>query len=329
MKINYSIVIPHKDIPHLLKRCLDSVPQREDVEIIIVDDNSSPSIVDFHSFPGKDRNDVFVIFDKSNKGPGAARNLGIKKARGEWIIFIDADDFFNYCIENICEEFKEDESDVIYFSASSVDSDTYVNSSRSNDFVNIINNYFKDRHLGELELRFVLASPWGKLIKRSFLIDNNIEFPNVSICEDVKFSYLLGFFAKKIKVDKRALCCYTSRAISRSTILSDEIFLEKICVYAERDRFLMDHRIMLPYGSFYIDALLELKKQNNRVLYDKTVSAINELGISQKEIKLIITSKKRKMLLVNIKRTFLWRVVRVIKKSKVNILLVLSFLFVC
>ena len=38
--INYSIIIPHKNIPNLLQRCLDSIPNREDVQIIVVDDNS-------------------------------------------------------------------------------------------------------------------------------------------------------------------------------------------------------------------------------------------------------------------------------------------------
>ena len=45
--INYSIIIPHKNIPNLLQRCLDSIPNREDVQIIVVDDNSDPNIVDF------------------------------------------------------------------------------------------------------------------------------------------------------------------------------------------------------------------------------------------------------------------------------------------
>ena len=50
--INYSIIIPHKNIPNLLQRCLDSIPNREDVQIIVVDDNSDPNIVDFDKFPG-------------------------------------------------------------------------------------------------------------------------------------------------------------------------------------------------------------------------------------------------------------------------------------
>ena len=63
MEIVYSVIIPHKDIPCLLQRCLDSIPPRDDVQIIVVDDNSSPDIVDFAHFPGQDRTDVPVIAD--------------------------------------------------------------------------------------------------------------------------------------------------------------------------------------------------------------------------------------------------------------------------
>ncbi len=54
-EIVYSIIIPHKNIPLLLQRCLDSIPQREDIQIIVVDDNSSSDIVDFSNFPGRNK----------------------------------------------------------------------------------------------------------------------------------------------------------------------------------------------------------------------------------------------------------------------------------
>jgi glycosyltransferase involved in cell wall biosynthesis len=50
MEINYTIIIPHKNIPHLLQRCLDSIPRRNDLQIIVVDDNSDEDIVDFCGF---------------------------------------------------------------------------------------------------------------------------------------------------------------------------------------------------------------------------------------------------------------------------------------
>src|SRR5574344_79438 len=92
--INFSIIIPHKNSPELLQRCLASIPQREDIQIIIVDDNSESSIVNFCSFPGTERKDTEIIYLKESKGAGYARNRGLSRAKGEWILFADADDYY-------------------------------------------------------------------------------------------------------------------------------------------------------------------------------------------------------------------------------------------
>ena len=92
----YSIIIPHKNIPDLLTRCVASIPQRNDVQIIVVDDNSDPSIVDFDNFPIKNGENTIVVLNKTNRGTGGARNIGMEKASGEKIIIVDADDYFNY-----------------------------------------------------------------------------------------------------------------------------------------------------------------------------------------------------------------------------------------
>ena len=49
--INYTVIIPHKNIPELLQRCLDSIPERDDIQVIVVDDNSDESRVSFDHFP--------------------------------------------------------------------------------------------------------------------------------------------------------------------------------------------------------------------------------------------------------------------------------------
>ena len=92
MRTLFTIIIPHKDIPELLDRCLRSIPHREDIQIIVVDDGSydvdAVKIVE-KSFPW-----VLFIYEKNSCGPGVARNRGLEKANGEWIVFADADDYF-------------------------------------------------------------------------------------------------------------------------------------------------------------------------------------------------------------------------------------------
>ena len=82
---NYSIIIPHHNIPKLLCRCLNSIPIRKDIQIIVVDDNSNPDIVDFNTFPGLNDSFVEVYLTKEGKGAGYARNIGLQHAKGKWL----------------------------------------------------------------------------------------------------------------------------------------------------------------------------------------------------------------------------------------------------
>ncbi|HCE47407.1 MAG TPA: glycosyltransferase family 2 protein, partial [Prevotellaceae bacterium] len=72
----YSVIIPHYNSPDVLTRCLASIPDCENIQVIVIDDNSSPIIVDFDHFPGCERTFITLLFNKNNKGAGHARNLG-------------------------------------------------------------------------------------------------------------------------------------------------------------------------------------------------------------------------------------------------------------
>lgn len=76
---HYSIIIPHKNTPRLLERCLYSIPTWDEIQIIIIDDNSNSESVDFSHFPGNGRKNTEVLFTKEGKGAGYARNIGLPR----------------------------------------------------------------------------------------------------------------------------------------------------------------------------------------------------------------------------------------------------------
>lgn len=93
----YSIIIPHYNIPDLLRRSLASVPRREDVQIIVIDDCSNEQALAELREIEKDFPYVQFLYSEQNKTAGHARNVGLEYANGDYIMFADADDFFHEC----------------------------------------------------------------------------------------------------------------------------------------------------------------------------------------------------------------------------------------
>lgn len=235
-QINYSIIIPHKNTPDLLVRCLKSIPQRDDIEAIVIDDNSDPEKVDFNQFPGKDRKDITIVFDKTNKGAGHARNIGLERARGKWLLFADADDYFYSNTFDILDKYKESDSDIIYFYFDARDGVTNeLIPDRVPNIKKGIDN--KDYNL----LRYKSYSPCGKFIRRIFVMDHQIHFDEVIASNDVMFSTMVGFYAQKISTISDPLYCATRT--SGSLVFSPDIkkIKSRIKVASRLNDFLYQH----------------------------------------------------------------------------------------
>ncbi len=109
--IRYSIIIPHKDIPDLLNRLLRSIPKREDIKIFVVDDNSDPKIMADY----QELENVNYRYTHESCGAEYARNIALREARGEWLLFADADDYFLPGAFDPFDYHATDEADIIYF----------------------------------------------------------------------------------------------------------------------------------------------------------------------------------------------------------------------
>lgn len=294
---SYTIIIPHKNIPKLLQRCLDSIPHRDDLHIIVVDDNSDPDKVDFEHFPGYDRDDVEIIFTKEGKGAGYARNVGLSHAQGEKIIFADSDDFFNYCINDILNEYKDDNPDIVYFKSTSIDSTFYTNYNRKN-FQHELNEYIDlfDSKPEEalMHLRYDYGVPWGKIIRHDVIKENNIKFDETPIHNDTTFVYTLGYYAKNIKVDKRALYCYTFSTSSTVNHLTEEKMLVRVKVFAKREKFYVQNNIPADNLDALANTLISIKQDWGEDVQEKAYKILAEENISKDYIQKKMKTIERK-----------------------------------
>ena len=248
--MNFTIIVPHKNIPKLLERLIISIPLREDLEIIVIDDNSSEDIVDFCHFPCADRVNYRLIFNKESHGAGYARNCALPLAKGKWVLFADSDDFFNSGFNDFLNEYTDSDADIVYFNANSVDTDTYEPSNRVDHLHGFIEEYHKDRNKGELIMRYLFTEPWCKMVKREIIESHHIKFEETSIRNDVKYSYLVGHYAAKIIVDDRQLYCVTTRQNSVSRGKGYQAALDELKVFAGWKKFFIDHQIPLDLPKF-------------------------------------------------------------------------------
>jgi len=194
---NYSIIIPHKNIPSLLRRCLDSIPERDDLEIIVVDDNSDEKSI--KNLKGIHRNSLQIIYTKEGKGAGFARNIGLKQARGIWVIFSDADDVFEPGIEAILNLlFEDSESDIVNFDVTSRNSDT----NESNNEIEKINYHCTDDKYQKdpMSFKFINLVPWGKAIRRDFILQHHLKFEEVKHGNDLLFASLCDFYCQNRRI---------------------------------------------------------------------------------------------------------------------------------
>jgi len=223
--INYSIIIPHKNIPQLLKRCLNSIPRREDVQIIVVDDNSDIDNVDFDNFPGVNDPYVEVYFTKEGRGAGYARNIGLQQAKGRWVLFADADDYFSENINRFLDDYENSIVDVVYIPYKTIDLITGIDL-KDGLCITSLKEGSRERKMNTLKYR--CYSPWAKMINMNIVKKNNIKFDEVVTSNDVWFSVNIGYLSKTIDICDYIVYIRNVRSGSLQYSLNKEYLLSRI-----------------------------------------------------------------------------------------------------
>lgn len=201
-----SIIIPVYNVENFLERCLDSVQAQtyNDLEVIIINDGStdnSPEIINRYAA----LNPCFKAFTIENSGLGGARNYGIEKANGEYIVFLDSDDYIApNCIERLAEAAIKESSDIVVCNCYDVREDGSVIDEYKNNAENITTSVFE-----KPEIFFNRLMAWGKLFKKSVFGD--LRFVARAWYEDMRLIPKLYLNAEKITYISDALFYYVQR----------------------------------------------------------------------------------------------------------------------
>ena len=216
-----SIIIPCYNAEQTLERCLDSVVSQyyQNLEIIIVDDGSKDQTSDIYTKFKKEDYRIKVI-RQNNSGVSKARNVGLKAVTGDYMCFVDSDDWVekNYC-EELYNILAAENADVSIIEASYEDENGTIVYNKPISKDKIFDG--QQALILLLEDQEIQSHPWGKLFKSSLL--KNVRFPeNLKSFED--YSTLFKIFDKAVKVVKsdKKLYHYVQRDNSLSHNLSPE-----------------------------------------------------------------------------------------------------------
>ncbi|WP_077706062.1 glycosyltransferase family 2 protein [Virgibacillus dokdonensis] len=269
-----SIIIPHYNSTGSLAVLLDSIPNIEEIEIIVVDDKSDVQKIELLKNNKKYGHVHFLRNDKEKRSAGTCRNLGIEYAKGRWILFADSDDYFIEGFYNIIKKYFLSEYEVVFFTPVSIEKDTNEVSNRHQHFQQIIDNYIKYQdYKSELYLRYSFDVPWSKLISKKFIIQNDIDFDEVIASNDVMFSAKVGYYMNSYKASKEVIYCVTRNSGSLTTNISEEIFDSRLKVYIDYRDFLKTRITKRQFKLLNINGLIMvIKAINYKLGYSKVIS---------------------------------------------------------
>lgn len=244
-KIKMSIILPIYNVEKYLRQCLESVVKQslKEIEIICVNDGSTDHCEDIiNEYAAKD-NRVKVI-NKKNGGLGAARNTGLDAARGEYIWFVDSDDFI---APEACEKIytlgNNNNSDVILMDVALfwskvdpildfLDTDKYKLMAKEGNF-----------RIEDAPWILQTHSVWSRVYKREFLLNNGIRNPEQRFGEDMLYSYMIAVYAERMIILPEKLYYYRQNrkgSLLEQEATNDEYKMIYLSSMADTKKFLLD-----------------------------------------------------------------------------------------
>ena len=278
-----SIIVPVYNVEKYLRRCLDSIAAQTftDWECICIDDGSpdnSGKILDEYA----EKDSRFAVIHQANGGVSAARNAGLDATRGEWIAFVDSDDWVEK--EMLLKLISTDGSD----SAELIVCGTQ-------DTLNL-NTFLVSKNLeGNNTFNVLFSSVWAKLYRRKIIEENKLHFPiGIKLGEDTFFTYsYLANINLICYVDGNFYHYFVSNLESACHNLSYEAILGFEKTVKNLERYIFSKNRLNDFEQCLYNLKLDVK---NRLLFSLTKPDFNQWRITFSEINEEILLKEKKFL---------------------------------
>jgi glycosyltransferase involved in cell wall biosynthesis len=325
-----SIIIPIYNVEKYLRQCLNSIVNQtyKNIEIILINDetrDNSQQIID--EFAKNDSRIKSVI--QKNQGLSGARNTGISLATGDYLMFVDSDDWLSLNTLEICvSALNNNKSDVVLFSYVK----EYHNHSQKK-FILSENQYFDKEKSKKLHQRIIglndkdlqnpsnadsLVTAWGKLYKSEIIKTNNIQFTDCKLIgsEDILFNVKCFYYTQSVEYIHKCLYHYRkNNVISMTTEYRPKLLKQFPIMFDHIEKFLIEKNLKDDY----------IKAFNNRIAFSIIGLGLNEMSsetsffVKYKNIKKIVEDFRYKKCIKQLPLNFFpfhWKIFFLCAKSR-------------
>ncbi len=265
MKLLFSIIVPIYNVEKYLNQCIDSIINQsyKHLEIILVDDGSSDNsgaICDKYAASDK----RIKVIHKANGGLSSARNSGLKEASGNYIIFIDSDDYYYRldCIEKIAATISSKNADVVVIPPIHFDDEKSIYTYKDKKYLRseVAEHNKEDALKYAFKYDFFKACAWDKAVKSEIIFKNKMFFIDGLFSEDIDWCAMLVNYISSLDCLEEPMYAYRQRngSITKSLSckhISDILYqIEKWAGSAKKS----NDNIMLGYLAHNYVMLLEV-----------------------------------------------------------------------
>lgn len=272
--VKLSVIIPVYNTEQYLKKCLDSVilackKLSKNSEILVINDGSTGNTDEIMSFYLQNNQDLIKYYKKENSGIANTRNFGIENAKGQYITFVDSDDYVD---ENYYNDafsiINKNDIDVIIYDIETIENDKFYRTHAKNSKI-------IDDKWGCIDIS-IMPSPCNKIMKKELF--HNLKYPEGYPYEDLATTLIILLKAKSIKYVPKAYYKYTIRNNSIMHKEFDEknfkiIDVLKILFYridelkdiSQDDKLRAKNSVY--YDRLYFELLEPLQKQEKKSKY--------------------------------------------------------------
>lgn len=234
---DFSVIVPcWRGAVHFLPILFDSIPQKDGIEIIVVDNSKEPLK---REEIASDR-EITLLHSAPERHAGGSRNDGMAAAKGKWLLFADADDYYSSDAFDIYYEYLNTDAEIVYTGMGGVYSDTGEPADRGDYYAKLVHRYCTGE-VTEQTLRLSFNSPCCKMVSHDYVNREKLRYDEVRASNDAFFSLTSGYYAKSIAAEDKITYIATVNRGSLTQRLDYDVIKSRLIVAMRCNQFKKEH----------------------------------------------------------------------------------------